>query len=155
MSSRFSALNFGYVAFAVTSSRFFISIPPLFICPPKRAPYPSSSSIKSAARNPSACATLHTVTTRGFGDGPSIFSMLPLDTPDRFASSRIDILLFILASFSLICIFTPQVIFPPGADNMHQLCPDYITKVVLFWWDKCKFLTFLRFAQFPAGFLCI
>lgn len=38
MSSRFSALNFGYVAFAVTSSRFFISIPPLFICPPKRAP---------------------------------------------------------------------------------------------------------------------
>lgn len=90
MSSRFSALNFGYVAFAVTSSRFFISIPPLFIRPPKRAPYPSSSSIRSAVRTPKASAILCSVPMRGFGDGPSTFSIPLFDTADKLAKSRMD-----------------------------------------------------------------
>lgn len=151
MSSRFSALNFGYVAFAVTSSRFFISIPPLFICPPKRAPYPSSSSIRSAMRTPKASAILCSVPMRGFGDGPSTFSIPLINWLSPvwiipFSSvfpGRADAYL------------SPAIIITGDTNDMHQRCLDYITSTVPLWADKCKFLTFLRFAQFPAGFLCI
>lgn len=143
MSSRFSALNFGYVAFAVTSSRFFISIPPLFICPPKRAPIHhrrQSGLLCAPPRQAQSCAA-----SRCAG-----LVMVLLLFQSHFLIPLINWL-----SPVWIIPFSPAIIITGDTNDMHQRCLDYITSTVPLWADKCKFLTFLRFAQFPAGFLCI
>lgn len=155
MSSRFSALNFGYVAFAVTSSRFFISIPPLFICPPKRAPIHhrrQSGLLCAPPRQAQSCAASRCAD----------LVMVLLLFQSRFLIPLINWLspVWIIPFSSVFpghadAYLSPAIIITGDTNDMHQRCLDYITSTVPLWADKCKFLTFLRFAQFLAGFLCI